>query len=215
MRFFALLVALAAFALPGRAATEEPLVFHGSIARIDAPTRERMIGSSWHPGCPVAIRRLRLLMLDYWGFDGSLHRGRLIVHRRLARDVRRVFARLFYLQFPIRRMRLIDAYGGSDDRSMAANNTSAFNCRFVAGTTRWSMHAYGKAIDVNPVRNPYVSGSEVSPEAGTRFADRTLDAKGMIHRGDRVVRGFARAGWEWGGSWVSPKDYMHFSSNGR
>jgi hypothetical protein len=215
MRFFALFAALAAFAVPGRAATEEPLDFHGSIARIDTSTREGMIGSSWHPGCPVAIRDLRLLTLDYWGFDGSLHRGRLIVHRRQAREVRRVFARLFYVQFPIRRMRLIDAYGGSDDRSMAANNTSAFNCRFVAGTTRWSMHAYGKAIDINPVRNPYVSGSHVSPEAGTRFANRTRDAKGMIHRGDRVVRAFARAGWEWGGSWVSPKDYMHFSSNGR
>jgi hypothetical protein len=215
LRFLAILVAALTAALPARAGPSEPLLFHGSISRIDGPTRERMIGSSWHRGCPVAIRDLRLLRLDHWGFDGTVHRGRLIVHRRQARDVRRVFAKLFYLEFPIRRMRLIDAFGGSDDRSMAANNTSAFNCRFVVGTTRWSMHAYGKAIDINPVQNPYVSGSHVSPEAGTRFADRSLHTKGMIHRGERVVRAFARAGWEWGGSWVSPKDYMHFSSNGR
>src|ERR671924_667618 len=115
-----------------------------------------------------------------------------------ARAIRRVFEKLFYAGFPIRRMRLIDAYGASDDRSMDANNTSAFNCRFVAGTTRWSMHAYGKAIDINPVQNPYVSGNHVSPDAGERYVDRSLDAKGMIHAGDRVVRAFARAGWEWG-----------------
>ena len=215
MRFFAVLIAAVTAALPARAEPSEPVLFHGSISRIDAPTRGRMVGSSWHPGCPVAIHDLRLLRLDYWGFDRTVHRGRLIVHRRQARDVRRVFAKLFYLQFPIRRMRLIDAYGGSDHRSMEANNTSAFNCRFVAGTTTWSMHAYGKAIDINPVRNPYVSGSHVSPAVGARYADRSLDAKGMIHDGDAVVRAFAAEGWGWGGNWASPKDYQHFSANGR
>jgi hypothetical protein len=142
-------------------------------------------------------------------------RGRLVVHERHARRIRAVFKRLFEIEFPIRRMRLIDAYGGSDDRSLRANNTSAFNCRFVAGTTRWSMHAYGLAIDINPVQNPYVAGSRVSPPAGEEYLDRSRDAKGMIHAGDKVVRAFATAGWEWGGYWTYPKDYQHFSSNGR
>jgi hypothetical protein len=214
MKWFALILAAAALAGPSRAAPSEPVLFHGSISRIDSATRAKMIGSSWHAGCPVGIGDLRLLTLDYRAFDGTIRRGRLIVHRTAARAVRRVFEKLFYADFPIRRMRLIDAYGASDDRSMDANNTSAFNCRFVQGTSRWSMHAYGKAIDINPVQNPYVSGSHVSPDAGERYADRSLDAKGMIHDGDAVVRAFAVEGWQWGGNWVSPKDYQHFSSQG-
>jgi hypothetical protein len=214
MKWFAILFAAAAATGPSQAGTGEPLLFHGSISRIDSATRARMVGSSWHAGCPVGLADLRLLTLDYRAFDGSVRRGRLVVHRRAARPVRRVFEKLFYAGFPIRRMRLIDAYGASDDRSMEANNTSAFNCRFVKGTSRWSMHAYGKAIDINPVQNPYVNGSHVSPDAGERYADRSLDAKGMIHGGDVVVRAFAREGWEWGGYWVSPTDYQHFSSNG-
>jgi hypothetical protein len=214
VKLFALVLAAVALAGPSRAATSEPVLFHGSISRIDSATREAMIGSSWHAGCPVAIGDLRLLRLDYRRFDGTIRRGRLIVHARVARAVRRVFRRLFYADFPIRRMRLIDAYGGSDDRSMEANNTSAFNCRFVKGTSRWSMHAYGKAIDINPVQNPYVNGSHVSPDAGERYVDRSLEAKGMIHDGDAVVRAFAAEGWGWGGHWISPKDYQHFSSNG-
>jgi hypothetical protein len=218
--FFAVVAALVAPAraeafVPPTAPSALPPEFRGTIVRIDADLRERMTGVSWHRGCPVAIRDLRLLKLDYWGYDGLLKRGRLIVHERHARKIRGVFERLFEIEFPIRRMRLIDAYGGSDDRSLRANNTSAFNCRFVAGTTRWSMHAYGLAIDINPVQNPYVAGSHVSPPAGEEYVDRSRDAKGMIHGGDKVVRAFAAVGWEWGGYWSYPKDYQHFSSTGR
>jgi D-alanyl-D-alanine carboxypeptidase-like protein len=212
-RLLAVTALLVALAVPGHARAADP-VFNGSISVIDAPLRERMAGSSWHRGCPVRIRDLRLLRLDRWGFDGTVRRGRLIVHEDQARRVKRVFSRLFDAHFRIRRMRLIDFYNGSDDRSMDANNTSAFNCRFVAGTTRWSQHAYGRAIDINPIRNPYVAGSHVSPEAGRPFADRSRHAIGMIHGGDAVVRAFAAANWEWGGYWSYPKDYMHFSRNG-
>jgi hypothetical protein len=212
-RLLALTALLAALAVPGQARAADP-VFHGSISVIDAQLRERMTGSSWHRGCPVRIRDLRLLRLDRWGFDGTVRRGRLIVHEDQARRVKRVFSRLFDVHFRIRRMRLIDFYNGSDDRSMDANNTSAFNCRFVAGTTRWSQHAYGRAIDINPIRNPYVAGSHVSPEAGRPYADRSRHAIGMIHGGDAVVRAFAAANWKWGGYWSYPKDYMHFSRNG-
>jgi hypothetical protein len=97
---------------------------------------------------------------------------------------------------------------------MEANNTSAFNCRFVSGTTRWSQHAYGRAIDINPVRNPYVDGSYVSPTAGAPYADRMKHRIGMIHAGDKVVRAFADENWKWGGYWSPYQDYMHFSRTG-
>jgi len=190
--------------------------FDGSSHPITGKVRERVVGSSWHRGCPVGLGKLRLLRVDHYGFDGEVHRGRLIVHARHDERILRVFKRLYRLQFPIRRMELIDRYGANDRRSMAADNTSAFNCRVVAGTNRWSMHAYGKAIDLNPIENPYVSGSHVSPPAGEPYADRSRDAKGMVHRGDAVVKAFAAVGWKWGGAWPGgTKDYQHFSANGR
>jgi hypothetical protein len=190
--------------------------FEGHSEPIRGQVKDRIVGSSWHRGCPVGLGKLRLLEVSHLGFDGDVHRGRLVVHRAEDREILRVMRRLFNKRFPIRRMELIDRYGADDHRSMNADNTSAFNCRFVAGTSRWSMHAYGRAIDINPVENPYVSGSHVSPPAGEPYADRSRRASGMIHRGDIVVKAFARkAGWEWGGAWAGgTRDYQHFSSNG-
>ena len=189
--------------------------FQGSAERIDVATRERMSGVSWRPGCPVGFGELRLLTVSHWGFDGRVHRGRLVVHRDYATGMVGAMRKLFRLRYPIRRMRLVDAYGADDHRSMGADNTSAFNCRYVAGSPGvWSEHAYGRAIDVNPVENPYVTESGyVSPPAGARFADRG-HAKGVIHRGGPVVSAFAAIGWEWGGNWFWPKDYQHFSATG-
>jgi hypothetical protein len=195
------------------AAEGEP-EFTASVARIGADLRERMTGSSWHEGCPVGFSDLRVITLRRIGMDGDAHRGRLVVHRDQATRIVRVMRRLFEVRFPIQRMWLIDRYGGSDARSMSRNNTSAFNCRYVSGTTRWSQHAYGRAIDVNPIHNPYVSGSHVSPEAGERYADRSLTEPGMIHRGDAVVRAFRANDWKWGGNWSGAKDYQHFSRTG-
>jgi hypothetical protein len=204
--------AVFAFLLPAPQGNEAR--FHGTAAPIEPQLRERMTGVSWHPGCPVGLNRLRLLRVDHWGFDGEVHRGRLVVHRDSAQPMLRTMRELFALRFPIRRMRLVDAYGADDHRSMAADNTSAFNCRFVAGTSRWSEHAYGHAIDVNPVENPYVSGGHVSPPAGAAYLDRSQRVPGLIHRRGPVVAAFAAAGWEWGGNWSSPKDYQHFSAGG-
>ena len=118
-------------------------------------------------------------------------------------------------RFPIASMRLVDDFGGDDAASMAANNTSAFNCRRVAGSTSWSQHAYGRAVDVNPVQNPWVSGSTVDPRAGAAFADRRRVRPGMLVSGAPAVRAFEVRGWGWGGRWSSVKDYQHFSANGR
>ena len=191
-------------------------MFTGTIARIDDATRERM-SSSWREGCPVPLDDLRFLTLSHWGYDGTTHTGELVVHRDAATDLVRVFRRLFEAKFPIRRMRLVDEYGGVDDRSMAANNTSGFNCRDRAGSPGvWSEHAYGLAIDVNPLVNPYVaSDGFVDPPAGRPYTDRSRDDLGMIHPGDVVVDAFASIGWEWGGDWTSIKDYQHFSESGR
>ncbi|HJP65631.1 MAG TPA: M15 family metallopeptidase [Actinomycetota bacterium] len=190
--------------------------FGGTIARIDDATRARMI-SSWHEGCPVGLEDLRLLHLSFWDFHGRVRTGELVVHADVARDVVGVFRRLFDARFPIERMRLVDAYGGDDDRSMAADNTSAFNCRSATGHPGvWSEHSYGRAVDINPLRNPYVaSDGSVLPPSGTAYADRSRRDAGVIHDGDVVVRAFVRIGWEWGGLWSSFQDYQHFSSSGR
>jgi poly-gamma-glutamate synthesis protein (capsule biosynthesis protein) len=189
--------------------------FRGSIVAGRGAVRER-VRDSWRRGCPVGPVELRLLLVDHWGLDGRVHRGELIVHRDHARRILVVLEKLFTARYPIQRLRLVDAYRADDDRSMAANNTSGFNCRRVSGSSRWSEHAFGRAIDLNPLRNPYVTrGGRVSPPAGRPYADRARRAAGMIHGGDAVVRAFAAAGWRWGGYWSGSRDYQHFSSTGR
>jgi len=189
--------------------------FRGRIVGGRAYLKGRMRWS-WRPGCPVDVGRLRLLKVDYWGFDRRVHRGELVVHRDHARRILIVLEKLFKAHYPIQRMRLVDAYRADDDRSMAANNTSGFNCRRVSGSSRWSEHAFGRAIDLNPLRNPYVTrGGRVSPPAGRPYANRAHRAAGMIHGGDAVVWAFAAAGWRWGGHWSGSRDYQHFSSTGR
>ena len=199
-------------AVPAAAASRP---FEGKISRLSPELRERMTGVSWRRGCPVALGELRLLRMTYRRFDGDVDWGRMVVRDSQVKRVRRIFRAMYDDGFRIRRMKLIDAYGGSDDRSMEANNTSAFNCRKVAGTDRWSQHSYGRAIDINPVQNPYVRGSTVEPDAGRNYLNRSNVRKGMIVRPGPVVRAFTNAGWYWGGDWSSSKDYQHFSSNGR
>jgi hypothetical protein len=161
------------------------------------------------------VEELRAVRLTHWGFDGTAHTGTLIVAAGLTGDIISIMDDLFQAGFPIERMEPVDVYDGDDDRSMAANNTSAFNCRAVTGGSSWSEHSYGRAIDVNPLVNPYVRGGTVLPPEGARYADRSLDEPGMIHAGDEVVAAFADRGWGWGGFWGSPKDYQHFSTTGR
>jgi hypothetical protein len=146
--------------------------FRGEISRIEGALAKWMTGSSWRPGCPVHLRDLRVLHLSYYRFDGKVRVGRLIVHADVARDLVGVFRTLYRARFPIRRLVPVDAYGASDFRSIEADNTSAFNCRYVEGTSRWSEHAYGRAIDVNPIENPYVSGGRTSHRASVPYLDR-------------------------------------------
>lgn len=190
--------------------------FDGWYRELDEATRLRMVDVSWRPSCPVPLDDLRLLEVDHWDFDRRVRRGEMVVHADHAGAMVEVFGELFEARFPIERMQLIDDFGGSDDASMAANNTSGFNCRTVTAGERWSEHAYGWAIDINPVQNPYVGrDGTVLPPGAEPYVDRSQHVDGMIHADGPVVRAFERAGWSWGGEWRTLKDYHHFSATGR
>ena len=190
--------------------------FEWSIQPIDAGLEAEMLQSgAWRPGVPASMDELLLIRVTHWGFDGKVHTGRLVVNGDWAEKLGTVFLALYEARFPIKSIQLIDAYGADDERSMAADNSSAFNGRYVSGRSVWSMHAYGLAVDINPVENPWVDGADVSPASGRRYVDRSLKAPGMIHAGDAVVQAFESIGWKWGGYWSGIKDYQHFSSNGR
>lgn len=170
------------------------------------------LGSTWRTGCPLAPDSLRRVDLDYWGFDGQTHRGQLVVHQDLTDEVIDVFAQLLVLRYPIEKMRTVDLYPGADDElSMRDNNTSAFNCRDIPGTGSWSLHAYGRAIDINPKLNPYVpSSGRYEPANAGPWIDRSGTDPGMLHDGDPAVLAFTGRGWQWGGYWRTPRDYQHF-----
>ena len=188
--------------------------FHATVQPIPAAVRAEMTGVSWHTGCPVPFSGLRLLTLTYRGFDGHAHTGRLVANADAATALVGVFRRLYAARFPIRRMQPVDAYGGDDFRSIEADNTSAFNCRAATGSSNWSQHAYGRAIDVNPIENPYVSGGASSHPASRAYLDRSRRRPGMAYAGGALVESFRAAGWGWGGTWSGIKDYQHFSVTG-
>jgi hypothetical protein len=179
------------------------------------PVTAARLGSSHRPGCPVSVADLRLVTVTHLRFDGTPARGQLVVHRDAAAGVVHVFRALHAARFPVAQVRTVEAYGSDDARSMAANNTSAYNCRRTTGGSGWSEHAYGRAIDLNPVQNPYVRGTTVLPAAGRAYVDRARPRPGMVLAGGPVVRAFAAVGWGWGGSFTGLKDYQHFSANGR
>lgn len=190
--------------------------FASTVALLSSEQRARMTGVSWRPGCPVALRDLRLLTVSHWGFDGRRRTGRLVVHEDAASPLRTVFRRLYAARFAIRKMVPIDAYGGSDFRSIEADNTSAFNCRRATGSGSWSEHAYGRALDVNPIENPYVESGRVYHDASRSYVARRPVRKGMAVEDGPLVRAFDAIGWGWGGRWPgSVKDYQHFSGSGR
>ena len=190
--------------LPGYLAApyfEVSPISDGVIARMD--------GVSWRPGA-MPISELRYLSLLYWGFDGGTYVGEMVVNGLIADGVLDTFTELYLSRYEIELMVLIDNFGADDTLSMNANNTSAFNHRFIAGTTTLSNHARGLAIDINPVQNPYVRGGDVQPEAGRAFVDRASGRAHMISHDDAAYRLLTERGFTWGGDWTTPRDYQHF-----
>jgi hypothetical protein len=194
------------------------LSFHSVVRPLSAPVRSQILAQKyWHQGCPVSLDDLRVLTVNHWGFDGRVHAGQLIVNKAVAGKLATVFRRLYELRFPIREMRLRVAYGPNSPR----DESGGFDCRQAVpspcvggkGTGHWSMHAYGEAVDLNPVENPYVGCGMSHDPAGRKYLDRSHLQPGMVT--PEVVAAFAAVGWGWGGSWTgSTKDYMHFSATG-
>ncbi len=169
----------------------------------------------WRPGCPVSLGQLRRVSLPYVDFSGRPRRGALVVNASVTTDVVAAFRSLYRAGFPIRRMQPIERYGGDDYASIEADNTSSFNCRAATGSSRWSNHAYGLAIDINPIENPYVSGGRTSHPASVPYLDRSRVRPGMAVEGRALVNAFDARGWGWGGRWSGTVDLQHFSPNGR
>ena len=185
--------------------------FVGTVAALEG---EPLARSTWHEGCPVSVDELRYITVTFHGFDGLSHTGELIAHRDVAADLVDVFRELYQVQFPIEEMRIVTAADMEADPTGDGNNTASFVCRAVTGGLRFSEHAYGLAIDVNPFHNPYVRGEVVLPELAASYLDRTPRA-GVIVEGDVVVEAFETIGWGWGGRWQSLKDYQHFALRDR
>jgi poly-gamma-glutamate synthesis protein (capsule biosynthesis protein) len=186
--------------------------FRGRCQPVPEAVRREMRGVSWHPDprCPP-FEALELVELSYLDFAGGHREGELVVAVGLGGAVIEAFRRLYQAGFPIARMERVELHGGDDDRSMAANNCSAFNFRTIAGTDVLSRHATGHAIDLIPVQYPYLIGDRIEPPAAAAYLDRSDVRPGMIVRPGPVVDAFAAIGWEWGGDWSSRKDYHHFA----
>jgi hypothetical protein len=170
--------------------------------------------SSWVEECPVTPDDLSYITVSHWGFDERYHTGEMIVNAAVASDIVEVFRRLHEASFPIEQMRVvrleeIDAHPTGD-----WNDTTSFVCRPAVGSTGWSQHAYGLAVDVNPFHNPYLKGDLVLPELASAYLDRDELRPGMVESGDVVYQAFTAIGWGWGGQWNSLKDWMHFSQSG-
>ena len=186
--------------------------FQGSVNEV---TAERL-AHSWTPDCPVAPEEVVLVEVSHWGFDGAVHAGAIVVASAEGENVLAIFRRLFDLGYPIESVIPIgDLPPGIEDDDPDYNNTSALHCRRATGSTRWSEHAKGLAIDINPLLNPFITSNILWPAGSERYLDRSLGEPGMIGDGDQVVQAFADHGWLWGGYWSSIKDYQHFSVSGR
>jgi len=205
---------------PPRAAKPSPPIAPPSVAGAASPAAGETVrpvtpaelGASWRPGCPVEPAQLRRVDVEHIGFDGQTHRGELIVHEDLVPEVITIFERLYRLRFPIEKIRTADHYPAADDElSMEDDNTSAFNCRGIPGTGQWSQHAYGRAIDLNPLLNPCVhSNGAFEPRNAAAYLDRGRSDPGLFRDGDPAVHVFTDRGWRWGGAWTTPVDYQHF-----
>jgi hypothetical protein len=214
MRFYAVPVMLLAFS---------PLApFHAQVRPLSSSQKAQLKkAGAWQRGCPVGLGDLRVISATYRGFDGHNHTGQIVVNKSAAGGLVRVFHQLYRLHFPIHHMKFNEVYGSRKQRPKDGDLTGSFECRQAvpspctggSGTGSWSNHAYGLAVDVNPVENPYVGCGMSRDPLAQSYRRRTPHRRGMVTR--RVIAAFRSIGWGWGGAWIgNTKDYMHFSVNG-
>ena len=189
-----------------------------NIFPISPTIKQRMIkGNSYKKGCPVPLKDLRYLRIKHLNFNGKTVKGEMIVHKNVALEVVQIFDRLYDIGYPVQKMKLVSAYKGNDWQSIESGNTSAFNCRNATGSKKWSKHSYGKAIDINPIENPYIAKSgRISHKASLKYRKRvhkknTYADKAVLLKKDKATKIFKKYGWKWGGDWPLVKDYQHFS----
>jgi hypothetical protein len=172
--------------------------------------KKRITGNSWKQNDFLPLEDLRYLKLLHLDFEGNTQTGEMIVHHSLAQEMTDIFLELYQSKYPIHRISLIEEFDCDDMASMEANNTSCFNMRKISGTESWSHHSYGRAVDINPLQNPYVTASGVWPSG--EYLERSEARPGMITEGDICFQAFVSRGWTWGGYWSNP-DYQHFEKN--
>jgi len=189
-----------------------------TVSSVSAEIKQRMIkGNSWRKGCPVSLNNLRYIQLKHLDFRGKTVMGEMIVHKDVSSQVVDIFNQLYEIGYPVQKMKLVSEYKGNDWQSIESGNTSAFNCRNATGSKKWSKHSYGKAIDINPIENPYISRSgRISHKASLSYRKRvhqksTYADKAVLVKGDKAIQIFKSHGWLWGGDWSGVKDYQHFS----
>ena len=187
-------------------------LFH--IEKINDDLKLRINGKSYKENCDVPYENLRYIRVLHKNFEDKTQIGEMIVNKSVAEDVVDIFKELYDANYPIERMVLVDEYDADDNASMEANNSSAFNFRFIDGTTKRSSHSDGLAIDINPLYNPYVrtidGKQNVLPTNGVEYADRSLDNPYYIRKDDVCYKAFTKRGFSWGGEWKHSKDYQHF-----
>ena len=186
------------------------------ILPLNSSLKNEMYGASYHNGCLVGLDDLRVVQVQYLGFDGNTKQGELVVHKNIANEVASIFDELYAIGYPVKQIDRIDKFKGSDFDSIEADNTSAFNCRKATGGNKWSKHSFGKAIDLNPIENPYVfANSHTSHKASTKYINRNIQnpetpqEKAILLPNSDAVKIFKKYGWSWGGEW-RVKDYQHF-----
>ncbi len=205
---------------------KEALAMDGTLAfvsmEIPEEIKERMIGKSYpREGALITFNDLRYLRLLHYTLDGKIKMGEMVVSKDIADDVINIFHELFLNKYPIERIQLIDDFDALDEKSMRLNNTSSFCYRVIAGTTRLSKHALGRAVDINTLYNPFyrlvldengdsIGYKDLQPETAVAYMDRGGTFPYKIDENDLAVKLFKGKGFVWGGDWTDRKDYQHF-----
>tara|TARA_B100000700_G_C15043382_1_gene856558 strand:- start:661 stop:1338 length:678 start_codon:yes stop_codon:yes gene_type:complete len=188
---------------------EVPKIIHKYTYEINEINKDDL----FHYCCDKKIKGLVPLIsvkVSYFNIEGEIKKGELIVNQEIAEEVVDIFRDIYECRFPIAKINPVHFYNCNDDKSMEDNNTSCFNYRTVTGTRKLSDHAFGRAIDINPLFNPFVTRRKVVPVNGEKYVDRQINQLGLIQKNDCVVNAFKSRGWRWGGDWKYKKDYQHF-----